>query len=636
MKQFETEDFRIVQQPHLDIRMRFEIYDRKENYIGTLNTSVVNGTGSIDAESDIRRSASVTVVPDARSKIIIDEQGYIWVDKFVHIYVGIIDMRTGEIREWKFGKFVFSNTSTTYDATNNQMTINCSDMMALLDGSKNGELGQLEISYPAYEEDEEGHPTKYNVIREAVIDTVSQLGRINDLQVDDIGEYNAMPLYNENYQQYRIETTVELPDGSIQQLWNTIPFDQTFSAGTSVLNIITTFRDLYPNYEAYFNENGTFCMNMIPSGDEDPVVIDDRFFQSVYVSENTSIDLSSVRNVCHVWGQVLETDYYADTSTLENNTYSVEIEGYEEKYMNGDKIAFKVLSEIEEGEMYVNINNFGKLPIYDENTETFLNPSFLLKDNIYVFKIKSKYVNHESEFRAYWLGAWQVQGICALVSNSRGEDLLYVNTVPREGEGIIYGFFNVEDGEFYLSRTYQDGKYVYSDKCGKTTNVLYYQEDIDVYYRCVRRYSSEYFENVYACPSVRLKVIPNSPFTCQAVGEYMDVFTDDKNITSNSLAVSRADWEIYKQGRLTDSISLTTILCPFADVNIKVNYRRHDLKTKNPYIVKNISHDFSAGTTTWQLMRFYPLYERMHYTHGELHDGRFTLNELSAYTHERI
>ena len=756
MKNLTGDDYRMVLQPKLEIHMRFEIYDRKDNYVNTIGGYVTSGTGTIDAESDVRRTFSINLVPDYKSKLIIDEQGYIWIDKFIYIYIGLEDLRNGEIREWKFGKFVFTNTNTTYDPVSNQMSINCSDLMAFLDGSKNGELGQYKISFPAYEENEEGIPTKYNTIRAAVIDTVSQLGRINDIEVDDIGEYNAMPLYNENYREYRYETMQPLANGDMQETWNTIPFDQEFTSGTTVLNIITTFRDLYPNYEAYFNENGTFCMNMIPSGDEDPVIIEDEFFQEIYISENTSFDMTQVRNVSHVWGQVIETDFYTEDVDFNKDTYVAKIEGYKDGYKNGDTIAMKMQNASDSARYYAayisytdntyrvqcqdlpdgsSINNkdriifqptdentsdgtkfqivnktdalpilnfngdeeisagtfekdkqyvleyrrendnlklyyvglkgaindglfiqvighylkedtdetyetvtYDRIPIYDDNTEDFLSADKIESDNVYAFKIKSKYVGGNNEFRAYWLGSYQVEGLCALVQDTYGGNLIYVNTTYKEDEPLVMGYFCLEDGEFYAHRERDErtGKYVYTDKCPRTEGIVYYQEDIDTYYRLVHKYSKEYFENVYACKNVRLKIIPQSPFTCQKIGEYLSVMNDEKNITSTSLAVSRADWEVYKMARLPDSITLTTTLCPFADVNIKVTYRRHDLNRKNPYIVKNVSHDFSGGTTTWQLMRFYPLYERLNKTHEELHEEEFTHDDLSLYTHERI
>lgn len=685
MMDMNSDDINIIKQHLLDIRFRFEIFDKNDIYIDEITGSVVNGNGSIDAESDIRRTFTVNVHPDRRSRIMIDEQGYIWIDKYIRVYVGLVSQRTQEIRWWAFGKFVFTTTNTSYDATNNTMSINCSDLMVNFDGSKNGELGQLAIQYPAYKEyrsDAEdvfytqdvnydwvtyhlwipgytmytpldyilfkvpfnnlehnrlkvndlysipivdkytlepvepgvliagsvysffisndqavltshepiptnedgtitdGKPISSYIIRDAVLTTVGQLGRIprDTCNVDDIGEYDAMPLYNSNWEEYR----QKWPE------WNRIPFDQEFSSGTTVLNILSTFRDLYPNYEAYFDKDGYFNMGMIPSGDEDPVILEDSFFQPIYISENVSIDLTTVRNVCHVWGQVLEPDYFATDSVYADNIYSATIEGYEDEYMTGDQIAVTI-SVDNDPEPYLNINDFGAIPIIDDDKRKPLEAkrdgsSVLKAGETYVFKIRKKYVNGEYEITAALQGQWQVQGICALVSSRNGTDEEYHTT-----SGTV-----------------------------------------------VRKYSEAYFRDVYACPSVWLRVIPESPFTCQKIGEYMDVYTDEKNITSDSLALQRADWEIYKQARLVDSITLTTVLVPFADVNIKVKYRRHDLDEANPYLVKNISHDFQAGTTTWQLMRFYPLYERLHMTHDEIKDGQYKHNDLSRYTHEQI
>ena len=673
-----SSDINIIKQHVLDIRLRFTVYDRNDNYIDEITGSVVNGNGSIDAESDIRRTFTVNVHPDYRSRILIDEQGYIWIDKFIRVEVGLLDQRTREIRWWKFGKFVFTNTNTTYDAANNTLSINCSDLMATLDGSKNGELGQLVIQFPAYKEyrsdaedifytqnvsytngiyrlqidgytmytpldyilfkmpnnsviydrlqindlysipivdkytlepvatdqlitgkvysfflshdqavmtsigevpvdsDEsikDGEPINNYIIRDAVLTTISQLGRItkDTCNVDDIGEYDAMPQHNKNWEKYR----EEWPE------WNRIPFDQEFSSGTTVLNILTTFRDLYPNYEAYFDKDGYFNMGMIPSGDEDPVILENSFFQPIYISENTAIDLTTIRNVCHVWGQVLEPNYYASTSSYVSNIYIATIEGYEKEYMTGDQIAITV-SDTNLYAPSLCINGFGVIPIYDDDKVKPLEADKMKAGQTYVLKIRKKYIDGEYLIHAFLQGQWQVQGIVALVENPEGTDEEYHTT-----SGTV-----------------------------------------------VRKYSEDYFRDVYACPSVRLRIIPDSPFTCQKIGEYMDVLTDDKNITSDSLALKRADWEIYKQARLQDSITLVTTLVPFADVNIKVSYQRHDLSHTNPYIVKNISHDFEGGKTTWSLMRFYPLYERIDTTHNGL--GAYTHDALSNYTQERL
>ena len=90
----------------------------------------------------------------------------------------------------------------------------------------------------------------------------------------------------------------------------------------------------------------------------------------------------------------------------------------------------------------------------------------------------------------------------------------------------------------------------------------------------------------------------------------MDVKTggEYEHITSDSLALSRAKWENWKNCRLTDSITLTTNLVPFYDVNIKLMYQNSNSNTPEQYIIKSVSHDFSSGTSTLSLMKFYPLY----------------------------
>ena len=81
---------------------------------------------------------------------------------------------------------------------------------------------------------------------------------------------------------------------------------------------------------------------------------------------------------------------------------------------------------------------------------------------------------------------------------------------------------------------------------------------------------------------------------------------------------------------------------------MKVSYKHPAWTDTNSYIVKSVSHDLSGGTTTWELMRFYPLYGSLGLTHDEIkgvdsgtHQPSPDLypymhDELSAYTHERI
>ena len=88
----------------------------------------------------------------------------------------------------------------------------------------------------------------------SVEETLEKLAGVTKHSVDDIGSYKAMPEYNDDWESYRAENPA----------WNAIPFDQEFAAGSSVLSVLTAFRDLYPGYEMFFDmETNAFICQQI-------------------------------------------------------------------------------------------------------------------------------------------------------------------------------------------------------------------------------------------------------------------------------------------------------------------------------------------------------------------------------------
>lgn len=561
----------------LDLRLKIDIYDRLTNeHLDMLECGLINGTISIDAQSDIRTTASLTAVPVKNKRLHLDRDSIIWLNRLAKIQIGIYDIPNRQWHWYKQGDFVFTNYGINYDATTNEISLSLADKMALLDGTKNGQLGALSISYPAYEEDiNTGEVIKYNYIRDAVITTLSQFGGITDYEIDDIGEFKGMPDYNPEFEEYREQSKVQVKDGSYQPTWNAIPYNQVFTSGCSILSILTTFRDLYPNYEMYFNKNGTFCCNMVPSCYNDDIIFDSDFFDKIYISENTTVDLNTVRNVCEVWGKTIDTNFYTEDCSYSNNTYICNIANYTE-YCNGDIIAISIPSENTQHGTSIKINNLGSLLIVDENTEEAILENSMESGQIYAFKIKKKRVEKKDFFKIYLLGQWQPHGINILTN------------------GIVSNI---------------DCKILGSNKI-------------------VKKYSLEYFQELYNCKTITFTRALNSPFCVQELGEILDVKTGGEfdNITSDSLALARAEYENWKNCRLTDSINIITKICPFADVNIKVSYRRKDNNEINQYIVKSLSHDLGKGTTTWQLMRFYPLYS------DEEFENVYTWDWISKYS----
>ena len=573
------EDLLVVLQhssdPHL--KLHIEVLDSNQKIIDTLNCGLTGGSMSINGESDVRRTANFIIQPSLKGKIKLTENSLLWLNKDIRISVGLYNPRTKLYKYYPLGYYVYTDTSGTYDATTDSLTINCADFMKKLDGTKNGQLGALIISYPAYKEDAEtGEPTKYNIIRNAVIETLEKLAGITNHRIDDIGEHKGIPEYNDKWEKYREEN----------ETWNAIPFDQEFSSGCSVLSILKTFRDLYPNYEMFFDmDENTFVCQLRPLCYEDDLVIDNSFLQRVLISENTSVDMTTVRNVCEVWGKVIDVDFYSEKCTYANNTYSAAIAGYEKGYYNGDIIGLKIPAA-NQSNPQININGLGAIGIYNEANEEPIKANELKPNNVYAFKIKKRRIDKQDVINAYLLGQWQVHAINVLTNGT------------KSGQ-----FVTGPDGEEY------------------------------------ELYSKEYFQKFYNCERVDMTIVSNSPFIVEKLGEIPDIKVSGEyeNITSDDLAAERAKWENWKNCRLTDNITITTALLPFLDVNKKVSYKRSDSDIEHQYVISSISHDFAGFTTTITMYRFYPLYETLlkeSGTHKVLTE--FSHGVLSKYTHEQL
>ncbi len=562
------------------LKLNIEVLDQNQKVMDSLNCGLTGGNMTINGESDLRRTANFTIQPTLKGKLKLTESSLLWMNKDIRVSVGLYDPAEKQYRYYPLGCYVYTDTSGTYDATTDQLTVNCSDFMKKLDGTKNGQLGALTICYPAYEADPQtGTPVKYNTIRSAVIETLEKLAHITNHRIDDIGEYMAMPAYNDQWQQYRKEH---------QNKWNTIPYDQEFTSQTTVLSILTAFRDLYPGYEMFFDmETNAFVCQMIPLCYEDDIFLDDRFIQRVLISESTSVDMSSVRNICEIWGKQIETNFYTETCQYAQNTYSATIGGYEEGYHNGDTVAVKIPAA-NLANAQIDLNGFGPIGIYQESAKSPLLAGTLLANRVYSFRIQKNRLDGQDVVKAYLLGQWQPHALNVLTNGRKS-------------------------GQFV---TDADGQKV-------------------------ELYSQKYFQKFYNCERVDMTVIANSPFTVEKLGEIPDVKTGGEydNITSDDLAAARAQWENRKNSRLTDNITITTALLPFLDVNKKISYRRSDSDREHQYVISSVSHDFAGYTTTVTMYRFYPLYETLlaqagthkvlnEYSHGVL--GKYAHGELTS------
>lgn len=592
----ETEDMRLIRQSVINCHAKIEVLNNNETIMDSIEGIINGGSSNIDGSSDIRRTCSFTIVPTYRQEIKVNETSNIWINKSIKMQIGIEDLKTGNIKWWSQGYYVFTDTSGTYDVNTNTLQVNCADFMALLDGLKNGVLGQYQIIIPAYEEDSDtGEVLSYNYIRDAMLYTVGQLGRISKMQIEDIGEYKGLESRNPGFcikEDEPTDSTIQISEvnlkiaeeyfgkGNIQIgdyviasgymkyrfaniTWNSVPYDLEYSSGTTVLDILTSLRDLYPNYEAFFDENNVFVCRMKPSGYDEAVVLTDSQIQSILVSENTessSLSLTDVKNISEVWGDVIEADYYTESGvTYSNNVYFVPNAEYydsnDPRYFNGDIVAFKVPSA-NSANPYVNIQNLGAIPIYDGENIRGLSANVLISGRTYTFKIKRTYENGQYITHAVYLGQYQPHAMTVLLDKEQHNERYITNT-------------GVE----------------------------------------VELYSPEYFYELYdVSPSALTRVInPDSPFTIEKIGSILSV-DNNSNCVSDDLAMAQSNYNNFLTTRLTDNITITTLLIPFLDVNIKVEYKPKNSDETNQYIIDTISHDFENGISKITMHRFYPLY----------------------------
>ena len=110
----------------------------------------------------------------------------------------------------------------------------------------------------------------------------------------------------------------------------TIPNDLEFGQGATVYELLSGLRDIYPNYEMYFDVDNVFYYKPIPTGEDDPVYIDDTLWKEIVMSETIDVDFQNVKNVIEVYGRTHDPAHFSTETTVSNNTISLTIADVEE------------------------------------------------------------------------------------------------------------------------------------------------------------------------------------------------------------------------------------------------------------------------------------------------------------------
>ena len=190
-----------------NLRAKINLLNFDFQIVDEISGEVTDGSISVDANSDIRRTCSIAMVA-VDSKYNIQPGSRVWLDKMIQIYIGVDDSNMDGIEWINMGIYIIDTPTFMFDAANRTLTFQGLDLMAKMTGQRNGYL--------------EGIPTvipQGSSIRESMIAAVTQLGGFTRYVIEE----NPQP----------------------------VPYDIQVDPGGTVYDILRQLRDILPSWHRY-------------------------------------------------------------------------------------------------------------------------------------------------------------------------------------------------------------------------------------------------------------------------------------------------------------------------------------------------------------------------------------------------
>ena len=532
---------------------------------------------TIDANSDIRRTCSITFTP-RDSSFDISQGNKIWLDKYVQVFVGQKDMRTNKIEYTNMGIYLINNPQRVYSVTDNTLTIQGIDLMAKLTGLRNGNLQGIPYLIP-----------QGTNVRVAIIACLEIAG-FTKYVVD--------------------ECEIDVPN------------DIKVDVGGTIYQLLVKLRDILPNYQMYFDVDGVFHYNLIPSGHNEQIMVDDDIWSVNLIDYQKSTDFESLKNSIEVFGKTHDIKNYGGQATVEKDTYKISLSGIS-KLNRNTKIGFNTSVDLGSTKklsvtMSKNkIDNSGnvttetKTETYPIRTEKGVVPTFKDENTYYVVKF------------VYGTDHWEFTNVQQVENPNRAviNDNTYIITdssISDYTDGMTYTFRTPMTG---CENVYMPYFQINSLKKIEIHNTVKLRNDTT--YTLKYFEASEYDQEKYfqfmgeVTPYAQIKEDnPYSPYYVGgSVGEIRIVLSGGEydNIYTSDLAFERAKWELYQRCRLLDNVTLNCVPIYWLDVNWLVEItlpNKYGTKEKELYMIKSININGGLSSTqSITLMRYLPFYE---------------------------
>lgn len=621
------DDFQLLKQSVKNIYSRIELLNENFTVIDEIHGYVISGSISINADSDIRRTCNLTMTLKDE-KTLRGAEKIVWLTKYVRVYLGFENIRTHKVQYYNLGIFAFGENSFSYSVTQNTVDLSCYDMMSKLNGMLGGQMTGMGYRIPALkyeievpEEDDSsssgsdsgstggssggssgGTTNKSKHDRDCVYYGMVFYGKqptcscntsrasavmlLND-DIEPLAETESdEPDYNvvfnvmkdvvtqlANLERYDLEIMKDSAGGIAK-----IPYDLEYSTGVTVYTIFKELAELYDGYEFFFDTDGTFIFQAIPTLEEDDCVLHAEELEELVISEQLSGSFSPVRNATEVWGICHEEDHYSDTSTLSGKIYKASVTGLQltddGKIQSGEKFAV-MIEETNPENPELKINSLAAFPICDdgkEDSDVRFAANQLQAGTAYVFRFRKGYF--------VFLGEWQIHAMC----------MLY-NEYPW-----------IRKAQMKVEELLATGQLTQSESEAKLSELS-------------ATYKTEIFESdmkTWNCDYIKYRLVPDNPFAIDALGGQvlMQVKSggDFSSIYSDDLASERAEYECLQAARYNDTLNLTLHVVPWIDVNQKIEYRVKHSNEVSQWIIKSISFDMTGGSMSLTCARFYNLY----------------------------
>lgn len=599
------DDINLLFQPSKQIYSKVEILNKNYMPISSIEGLLINDSYNVDSGSSIRRTYNCTLqVTDATLDF--NRTTEIWFDKYIRPYIGIYDNRKRKIIWYLKGTYSSVNATHNYDPSTNTLSLVCNDLMCRLTGDLDGKQTGLNFTIPSGED-----------IRTSIVGILRPFG----------------------FTRYSIE---ELP--------RRVQYDQTFSAGATAAQMIESLMEFCPNYEYFFDLDGTFVVQRIPCYTNDDDILSDVILQRLLVSQDSYTLGFNAKNCIEVWGRSYTSesvDRFAESCTYNSssNTYNIVLRNgvnSNNEEVHWDKIPDYLLFAVtvdainKEGckiQFTVAGDTFGPYTVYDEY-DNLLAANTVQGGTTYLFyydvDTETIPASELSLKGVYDAGTQYVKNdVVAYTVDEKMKTFIASDTTSGNAPTNTSHWREIEfatayelKGVYSASETYQatqmviyNGKLYYCLKNG-THGVLptTYNpddptwEDINMNVNTIKLGNRMRYRGHMTAHGT-YKNEDDSKFSIKEMGrEYWEIYSGGEydNITSDALAEERAMYECYYKANLNETLSLTLVDIPWLDVNKKISYTRKLGTEAERWMIGSVSSETLSGTCSVTLHKFYP------------------------------